>query len=116
MATKPSELNGTSLEPQTDGCCFEGFVDSPGRKSRKRFTCIHGRTLKWAAARRALGLDPLIVYLCGEGHVQHLRNNVAKRTICDKCHEEAVRLTPHKARKAKIKLTFNVRRFYHLSE
>lgn len=116
MATKPSEVDGKRVEPETNGCCYVGFVDSRGCKSRKKFICIHGRTLKLAAARRALGLAPLIVYLCGEGHVQHLRNDAGKRTVCDKCHEKAVRLTLHKARKAKIKLTFNVHEFYHLSE
>jgi hypothetical protein len=116
MATKPSGMVAMGAEPQANVCSFEGFVDSPGCKSRKKFTCVHGRTLKWAAARRAHGLDPLLVYLCKAGHVQHLRNDAGKRTICDKCHEEALRLTPHEARKAKIKLTFNVRKFYHLSE
>jgi len=116
MVTKPSELDGKRVEPEANGCCFEGFVDSPGCRSRKKFTCIHGRTLKKAAARRALGLDPLLVYLCEAGHVQHLSNDAGQRTACDKCEEEAVRLTPHEARQAKVKLTFNVRRFYHLSE
>jgi hypothetical protein len=61
MATKPSELDGKRVEPETNGCCFEGFEDSPDCRSRKKFTCIHRRTLKKAAARRALGLDPLLV-------------------------------------------------------
>lgn len=116
MAMKPSELDGKRVEPETNGCCLEEFVDSEDCRSRKKFTCIHGRTLKRATARRALGLDPLLVYLCKAGHVQHLRNDAGQRTACDKCREDAVRLTPHEAREANIVLTFNVRKFYHLSE
>jgi hypothetical protein len=116
METNPGYLDGKRMEPDTNDCCFDWFEDSPTCRSRKKFTCIHGRTLKRAAARRALGLDPLIVYVCGEGHVQHLWNNAGRRISCDKCEEEAVRLTPDEARQAKVKLTFNVHEFYHLSE
>jgi hypothetical protein len=116
MATKPSELDGKRVEPETNGCCFEEFLDSPACRSRKKFTCMHGRTLSRDAARRALGLDPLLVYLCEAGHVRHLKNAAGQRTACDKCGGEAVRLMPHEARQAKIEFTFNIRRFYHLSE
>jgi len=104
------------MEPETNDCCFEGSGGSPTCKSKRGFTCAHGRTLKRNDARRALGVDPLLVYRCETGHVQHLRNDAGQRTACGKCEDEAVRLMPHEARQAKIEFTFNVRRFYHLSE
>jgi hypothetical protein len=41
-------------------CCFQGFDDIRSSVSiaEPEFTCIHGRTLRWSAARRALDLDP----------------------------------------------------------
>jgi hypothetical protein len=39
-------------------CCFQAFEDSPTgeAETEPEFTCVHGRTLKWGAARRALEL------------------------------------------------------------
>jgi len=39
---------------------LSGVSDIPtgAVEAEPEFTCVHGLTLKWSAARRALGLDP----------------------------------------------------------
>ena len=103
------------MEPEITDCCLSEFEDSPTCKPKREFTCLHGRTLKWTAARRALGLDPLLVYQCPKGHVQYEINDGGRYIACDQCEENAVRLMDDEIKGARIKVGFVDSALFHLS-
>ena len=103
------------MEPEITDCCFSEFEDSPTCKSIREFTCVHGRTRKRAAARRALGLALLLVYSCPSGHVQHLKSDGGRYIACGQCEENAVRLMDDEIKGARIKVGFVDSALFHLS-
>lgn len=120
METKPVSLDGKRMEPDTNDCCFDGFEDSPTCKPKREFTCVHGRTLKRAAARRALSLDPLLTYECRgndkgkDRHVSHEINDLGIETVCKQCGKPSFRL-PFELVKMMKQVRFRDISAFHLS-
>ena len=88
------------MDSKTECCCFIGFKRSRPSKTARRFTCIHGFIWSWHTARRALGIEPLLVYRCSDGHLQYEKNYCGKEIACNKCSKTAVKLTRMQAKEA----------------
>jgi hypothetical protein len=88
------------MDSMNGACSFDGFQDSPACVSGKTYTCVHGKTLRWRAARRALGLGPLLVYMCthNERHVAWEHNYLGAETPCGQCGSPSVRLLSDRVR------------------
>jgi hypothetical protein len=76
-------------------CSLNGFQDSPACVSGETYTCAHGKTLRWEAARRALGLDPLLAYMCThkKRHVAWEHNDLGAVAPCGQCGKPSVCLS-----------------------